>query len=74
VREVGVDGGFNVGPTNAVLEDFQPESVLIAGRQEPGSRTHATPALTLPSRGAEGRVSHLNAATGWTDPGSRATS
>jgi len=58
VREVAVDGGFNVGPTNTALEDLQPENVFIAGRQEPGSK-RTQRRLRRYRTGAEGRVSHL---------------
>ena len=58
VREVAVDGGFKVGPTNTALADLQPANVFIAGRQEPPSkRTHRR--LRRYRTGAEGRVSHL---------------
>jgi transposase, IS5 family len=58
VREVAVDGGFNIGPTNTAFADLQPTNVFIAGRQEPGSkRTHRR--LRRYRTGAEGRVSHL---------------
>ena len=58
VREVAVDGGFKPGPTNTALEDLQPKTVFIAGRQEPGSkRTHRR--LRRYRTGEEGRISHL---------------
>jgi transposase, IS5 family len=58
VREVAVDGGFNIGPTNTALADRQPTNVFIAGRQEPGSqRTRRR--LRRYRTGAEGRISHL---------------
>ena len=58
VREVAVDGGFNVGPTNRALVDLQPEQTFIAGRQEPASgRTQRR--LRRYRTGAEGRISHL---------------
>ena len=58
VREVAVDGGFKVGPTNTALADLQPANVFIAGRQEPPSkRTHRR--WRRYRTGAEGRVSHL---------------
>ena len=58
VREVALDGGFNVGPTNTALEDLQPKNVFIAGRQEPASKR--TPRRMRRYRtGAEGRISHL---------------
>ena len=58
VREVAVDGGFNVGPTSDALEDLHPEQTFIAGRQEPGSR-RTQRRLRRYRTGAEGRVSHL---------------
>ena len=58
VREVALDGGFNIGPTNRALAGYQPETVFIAGRQEPGSeRTQRR--LRRYRTGAEGRISHL---------------
>ena len=58
VREVAVDGGFNVGPTNSAPAGLQPQNVFIARRQEPASkRTHRR--LRRYRTGAEGRVSHL---------------
>ena len=58
VREVALDGGFNVGPTTAALEDLHPKNVFIAGRQEPGSR-RTQRRLRRYRTGAEGRISHL---------------
>ena len=58
VQEVALDGGFNVGPTNAALEDLAPKNVFIAGRQEPGSKRTAR-RLRRYRTGAEGRISHL---------------
>jgi transposase, IS5 family len=57
VQEVALDGGFNVGPTNAALEN-QARNVFIAGRQEPGSK-RTTRRLRRYRTGAEGRISHL---------------
>lgn len=56
LREVMVDGGFNLNPTNTALEDIADE-VHITGRQEPGSRR--TRRRQRYRTGAEGRVSHL---------------
>ncbi len=58
VREVALDGGFNVGPTNTALEDLQPKNVFIAGRQEPASKRTAR-RMRRYRTGAEGRISHL---------------
>ena len=58
VREVAVDGGFNIGPTNTALADRQPTNVFIAGRQEPGSK-RTQRRLRRYRTGAEGRISHL---------------
>ncbi len=58
VQEVAVDGGFNVGPTNSALEDLQPKTVFIAGRQEPASK-RTTRRMRRYRTGAEGRISHL---------------
>ena len=58
VREVALDGGFNVGPTTTALEDLQPKQTFIAGRQEPDSKRTAR-RLRRYRTGAEGRVSHL---------------
>ena len=58
VREVALDGGFNVGPTNSALEDLQPKNVFIAGRREPASK-RTTRRMRRYRTGAEGRISHL---------------
>jgi len=58
VREVAVDGGFNIGPTNAALADLAPKQTFIAGRQEPGSK-RTQRRMQRYRTGAEGRVSHL---------------
>jgi IS5 family transposase len=58
VREVALDGGFNVGPTTAALEDLQPKNVFIAVRQEPASK-RTTRRMRRYRTGAEGRISHL---------------
>jgi transposase, IS5 family len=57
-REVALDGGFNVGPTNSALADLQPKQTFIAGRQEPGSK-RTQRRLRRYRTGAEGRISHL---------------
>jgi transposase, IS5 family len=62
-REVALDGGFTLGPTTEQLEDLQPERVFIAGRQQPGFR-RTQRRLQRYRTGAEGRIGHLNAATG----------
>jgi transposase, IS5 family len=50
VREAAVDGGFHTGPTNTALEDLQPKNVVIAGRQEPGSKRTQRRLWQLPHR------------------------
>ena len=57
LREVMVDGGFNVTPTNTALEGLADE-VHITGRQERGSRRTRRRRQRYRT-GAEGRVSHL---------------
>ena len=57
-REVALDGGFKSGPTNSALEDLAPETVFIAGRQQPGSK-RTQRRLRRYRTGAEGRISHL---------------
>jgi transposase, IS5 family len=57
-REVALDGGFMPTPTNRTLEDLQPKTVFIAGRQEPASKRTAR-RMRRYRTGAEGRVSHL---------------
>jgi transposase, IS5 family len=57
LREVMVDGAFNVAPTNTALENLAGE-VHISGRQEPGSRRTRRRRQRYRT-GAEGRVSHL---------------
>jgi IS5 family transposase len=58
LREVAVDGGFKPGPTNTALQDLQPKTVFIAGRQEPASK-RTTRRLQRYRTGEEGRISHL---------------
>jgi transposase, IS5 family len=58
-REVALDGGFNVRPTDLALERFKPERTFIAGRQQPGSR-RTQRRLARYRTGTEGRISHLN--------------
>jgi IS5 family transposase len=57
LREVMVDGGFNVTPTNAALEGLAGE-IHITGRQENGSRRTRRRRQRYRT-GAEGRISHL---------------
>lgn len=57
LREVMVDGGFNLAPTNTALEGLADE-VHITGRQEPGSRRTRRRRQRYRT-GAEGRISHL---------------
>ena len=57
-REVAVDGGFMPGPTNTALENLQPKTIFIAGRQQPGSK-RTQRRLRRYRTGAEGRISHL---------------
>ena len=59
-REIALDAGFNVGPTRQALEDhgLEPDRVLIAGRQQPGSK-RTQRRLQKYRTGAEGRISHL---------------
>jgi IS5 family transposase len=57
-REVALDAGFQPGPTNAALADLQPETVFIAGRQQPASK-RTTRRLRRYRTGQEGRISHL---------------
>ena len=63
VREVALDGGFNVGPTRQALEDLAPERVFISGRQQPGSKGTQR-RLQRYRTGAEGRISHLKRSYG----------
>jgi transposase, IS5 family len=57
-REVALDGGFQPGPTNSALADLAPETVFIAGRQQPGSK-RTQRRLRRYRTGEEGRISHL---------------
>jgi transposase, IS5 family len=57
-REVALDGGFHTELTNTALEDLAPETVFIAGRQEPRSK-RTQRRLRKYRTGAEGRISHL---------------
>lgn len=58
LREVALDGGFNVGPTRQALAPLEPERTFIAGRQQPGSR-RTQRRLARYRTGSEGRISHL---------------
>jgi IS5 family transposase len=58
LREVALDGGFNIGPTTQTLEGLDPERTFIAGRQQPGSR-RTQRRLARYRTGTEGRISHL---------------
>jgi IS5 family transposase len=57
-REVALDGGFEKRVTEEALQQFSPERVFIAGRQQPGSR-RTQRRLGRYRTGAEGRISHL---------------
>jgi transposase, IS5 family len=57
-REVALDGGFNIGPTNDTLAAVAPERLFISGRQQPGSR-RTQRRMRRYRTGAEGRISHL---------------
>jgi hypothetical protein len=63
-REVALDGGFQPGPTNSVLEELEPErcSSLDATTPVPDARIGGCSA-TEPARRAGSATS--NAATGW---------
>jgi transposase, IS5 family len=58
VREVALDGGFMLTPTNDALAPLEPERVHITGRQEQGAR-RTRRRLQRYRTGAEGRISHL---------------
>jgi hypothetical protein len=58
IREVAVDGGFKPGPTNTALADPHPNTVFIAGRQEPTSK-RTIRRLRRYRTAEEGRISHL---------------
>jgi transposase, IS5 family len=57
-REAAFDAGFQSGPTNRALAPLAPNSVFIAGRQQPASK-RSTRRLWRYRTGAEGRISHL---------------
>jgi IS5 family transposase len=57
-KEVALDGGFTLGPTQDAVSDLAPERLFIAGRQQPGSR-RTQRRLQRYRTGAEGRISHL---------------
>ena len=57
-KEVAVDGGFMPAPTNSELARLQPETVFIAGRQQPASK-RTQRRLRRYRTGKEGRISHL---------------
>jgi len=58
VKEVALDGGFQVGPTETAFAEHPPDQTFIAGRQEPGSK-RTQRRLRRYRTGAEGRISHL---------------
>ena len=58
LREVALDGGFNIGPTSEALANLDPERTFIAGRQQPSSR-RTQRRLARYRTGTEGRISHL---------------
>jgi transposase, IS5 family len=55
-RELAVDGGFEVGPTNRALPDVA--TISITGRQQPSAR-RTRRRLARYRVGSEGRISHL---------------
>jgi IS5 family transposase len=57
-REVALDGGFALGPTEQALAALAPTRLFIAGRAEPGAR-RTRRRLARYRTGAEGRISHL---------------
>jgi transposase, IS5 family len=57
-KEFALDGGFHTELTNTALADLAPETVFIAGRQQPGSK-RTQRRLRRYRTGAEGRISHL---------------
>lgn len=61
-REVALDGAFQPGPTNQVLQDLDPERTFIAGRQQPDpAAPSAASGATAPAPRAGSATS--NAAT-----------
>jgi len=58
VKEVALDGGFQVGATETAFAEHPPDRMFIAGRQEPGSK-RTQRRLRRYRTGAEGRISHL---------------
>jgi transposase, IS5 family len=57
-REVALDGGFQVDPTERALDHLEPERTFIAGRRQPGSR-RTQRRLAKYRTGSEGRISHI---------------
>lgn len=57
-KEVALDGGFTLGPTQDAVSDLAPERLFIAGRPQPGSRRTQRRSQRYRT-GAEGRISHL---------------
>jgi IS5 family transposase len=57
-KEIALDGGFTLGPTQDAVSDLAPERLFIAARQQPGSR-RTQRRLQRYRTGAEGRISHL---------------
>jgi IS5 family transposase len=58
LRELVVDGGFQLGPTRETFPELGDDQIHLTGRHEPGSkRTHRR--RTRYRVGCEGRISHL---------------
>jgi IS5 family transposase len=62
LKEIMVDGAFQLAPTNAALDELA-DTVHIAGRQETGSRRTRRRRRCYRT-GAEGRISHIKRAYG----------
>jgi IS5 family transposase len=69
-REIVADGGFMPGPTKDAFPDLTDEQIHLSGRHEPGSRRTRKRRARYRT-GIEGRISHLNVATGCADPDSK---
>ncbi|HJS92964.1 MAG TPA: hypothetical protein VJ741_01780 [Solirubrobacteraceae bacterium] len=58
LREVALDGGFNVGPTSQALETVDPDEPSSLAANNPGSR-RTQRRLARYRTGSEGRISHM---------------
>jgi hypothetical protein len=73
-REIALDGGFNPGPTHQALadHDLNPERVSSPAANSPAAGARSGECSATEPAPKDASVTS-NAATAWTDPGSKAT-